>query len=161
MSGITLDFGDIPSVLNALRNPRNNQDVANAAAESYTDDTLDWIHAGRGFTPRHGGAGLEGSIGWHPNGDGSATVYANKNYARYVEEGTGEHAGHDSWVIHPRAGRNGLRTPVSGGGGYIVQGAREHKGSKPYPFFFADMEARKAHMHAAGLSVLARAMANA
>ncbi len=160
MNGITFDLGHVPSVLAALRNPGNVQRVANAMAESYDTDTRDWIQAGRGFTPRHGGAGLEGSIGWHPNGNGSATVYANKNYARYVEEGTGIHAGHDSWVIHPRVGRNGLRTSVSGGGGYVIGGAREHQGSKPHPFFFADPATRSEHMQAAGLSVLARVIAN-
>lgn len=154
MSGITLDFGDIPSVLNALRNPANDQLMANAAAQSYTDDTLNWIAAGHSFTPRSGG-GLEQSIGWLPLGGGRSEVYANQDYALYVEEGTRPH------VISPKPGRKGLKIPVGGGGGFIIRRQVNHPGTRPMPFFFADMEARKAHMHAAGLSVLARAMANA
>lgn len=156
---ITLDLGNVPSVLAAFSDPQLAQRIVNAAAESYTDDTLDWIQSGRGFTPRSPGGGLEQSIGWHSNGNGSATVYANKDYAMYVEEGTGVHVGHSPWVITPKAGRGGLRFPVAGGG-YIVRRSVIHKGSKPHPFFFADRDNRVDNMQAAAMSVLAHTMAN-
>lgn len=155
MSSITFDLGNVPSVLAALRNPRNAQLVANAMAESYTDDMLDFIQSGQAFTGHTGQ--LAQSINWRPTGNGSAEVYANAEYAGYVERGTGEHAGHTSWVIRPKD-RKALRFPVSGGFGF----ARSvlHRGSKPHPFFFTDMDNREQHMQAAGLSVLARIIAN-
>lgn len=145
---ISIDTGNSLSVLAALLDQRNAQLIVNAAAERYNDDIHDWIDAGRGFTPRTGG-GLEQSINWHPNGDGSATVYANKAYAGYVEKGTRPH------VIRPRAGRQALRFPVSGGGGFGFARVIHHPGSKPHPYFFIDLEARRDRMQAAALSVLA------
>jgi len=141
------------SVLAALMDAKNAQLAANAAAESYMDDTLDWIAAGKAFTPRHGGAGLEGAISWRPTGSG-AIVYANKAYAQYVEEGTGIHAGHQPWVVGPKAGRNGIKIPTGGKGGYVVGSHKMRSGSKAYPFFFADADARRSHMAMAMRSVL-------
>ncbi|MDP1664132.1 MAG: HK97 gp10 family phage protein [Methylobacter sp.] len=151
MSGITFDLGNAPSVLAALRNPGNAQLLANAMAESYTDDTLDWIQSGRSFTGRTGQ--LAQSIGWRPAGNGSAEVYANAEYAGFVENGTRPH------VIRPRNGR-ALRFPIGGGAGFGFARVINHPGSRPHPFFFADSAARGEHMQAAGLSVLARIIAN-
>ena len=150
MSSITLDFGHIPSVLEALRNPANSQLIANAAAECYTDDTLDWIAQGESFTSRTGQ--LEQSIGWLPLGGGKAEVFANAHYALYVEDGTEPH------VITPKPGGKALKIPVSGGGGYILRRKVNHPGSRAHPFFFAELDNRKQHMHAAGMSILAGAM---
>ncbi len=154
MLNIEFDLGHAPSVLAALRNPANAQHIANAAAERFVDDVHDWIAAGHGFTPRNGG-GLEQAINWRPLSGGAAEVSVNKDYAGYVEHGTGVHVGHRPWVIRPRDGRGGLRIPVSGGGGYVIRRQVTHQGSKPHPYFFADMETRKQHLQAAGLSVLA------
>lgn len=147
MMSITLDLGKVPSVLAALADQRNAQAVANAAAESFVDDTLDWIKAGKGFTPHTGQ--LEQSINWLPVGNGSAEVFAQAEYAGFVEYGTEPH------VIAPKAGRQGLKIPVTGGGGYIIRRAVNHPGSKPHPFFFADLDNRKQHMQERALSVLA------
>ncbi len=152
MSSITFDLGNTPSVLAALRNPGNAQLVANAMAESYVTDIHDWIDAGRGFTTRSGQ--LAQSIGWRGNGDDSATVYADADYARPVEFGSRPH------VIRPNSGRDGLRRPVSGGGGYVVGGECQHPGSRAFPYFFADSAARSEHMQNAARSVLARIIAN-
>jgi len=146
--GITLDLGNAPSVLAALADPALQNAVVYAAAESYNDDIHDWIDAGRGFTPRSPGGGLEQAINWRPAGTGRAEIYANKDYAAYVEYGTGPH------VIEPRAGRKGLKIPVPGGGGYIVRRSVNHPGSRPHPFFFADQSNRAERMTARALSVL-------
>jgi hypothetical protein len=152
---IRLDLGNVPSVLAALANPLTMQRGVNAAAESFVDNVLDWIAAGKSFTAHHGQAGLEGAIGWQPSGEGSAMVYVNKNYAEYVESGTRPH------VIKPKPGRKGLKIPVSGGSGFIVRRAVNHPGSKPYPYFFADLDMRIKHMESAMLSILAQAASSA
>jgi hypothetical protein len=149
---ITIDLGQIPSVLAALENTRNAQLLANAGAVSYTDDTLDWIAQGRSFTPRTGA--LEQSINWRPVGNGAAEVHVNKDYGRYVEEGTRAH------VIRPRPGRNGLTIPVLGGGGYIIRREVQHPGTQAKPFFFADTETRSDNILEQARLVLAGVMAN-
>lgn len=148
------------SVLAALMDARNAQLAANAAAESYVEDTLDWIRAGNAFTPRSGGAGLEGHISWRPQ-SGGALVYANKSYAAYVEQGTGIHAGHQPWVIGPKPGRKALKIPTRGPGGYVIRRNVVHPGSRPFPFFFADQDNRREHMAVAVRSVLLQRIANA
>ncbi|WP_333873065.1 HK97 gp10 family phage protein [Methylobacter sp.] len=148
---IRLDLGNVPSVLAAFSDPQLAQRIVNAAAERYTDDTLDWIHAGHAFTTRNGQ--LEQSIGWHPNGNGSATVYVNADYAMYVEDGTQPH------VIRPKD-RKALRFPVGGGAGFGFARVINHPGSKAHPFFFADRDNRVDNMQAAAMSVLAHTMAN-
>ncbi|TAN52010.1 MAG: hypothetical protein EPN21_05090 [Methylococcaceae bacterium] len=147
------DLGDARSVLRALAADETAQLIANAAGESYRDDTLDWIAAGKSFTPRNGGAGLEGAIQSLPF-PGGAEVSASKNYAGFVEFGTGPH------VIKPKSDREGLKRNVPGGG-YVLKREIHHPGSKPYPYFFADMAAREASMLAAARSVLASVMAEA
>lgn len=148
----------VQSVLAALAESRNAQRAANAAAESYTDDILNWIAEGRSFTPRHGGAGLEGAISWRPLG-GGAVIFANKGYAQYVEEGTGVHAGRQGWVIRPKVGRKALKIPTGGPGGYVLRREVFHPGSKALPFFFADQAGREDRMGGAVRSVLLEEMA--
>lgn len=153
MLNIQIDAGDVPSVLAALADQRNANAVVNAAAETFVDDVLDWVKAGKGFTSRTGK--LEQSIVWWPLGGNAAEVYANADYAPHVEYGTSPH------VIEPRAGRKGMKIPVSGGGGYIIRRKVNHPGSKPHPFFFADLDNRKQHMQERALSVLAARIAQA
>jgi len=150
MLTINLDLGNVPSVLARLADAGVAQRVANAAAESYVDDTLEWIGAGRGFTTRTGQ--LEQSINWSPLSEGAVQVYANAEYAGYVETGTRPH------VIAPKAGRKALK--FAGGGGFIFRRAVNHPGSKPYPFFYVDRENRQDNMLAAANSVLATVMLN-
>jgi hypothetical protein len=134
------------------------QRVVNAAAESYKDDIDSWIASGRGFRPSQGG-GLEQAISWHGNSNGSATVFVNKDYASFVEFGTGIFNGHSPWVIRnkPQNGRKSLAWSAAGGGMAFAKSVR-HKGSRPHPFFFADQTKRAEHMQAKGLLVLARAI---
>jgi len=146
MLNIQLDLGDVPSVLAALSDPRNVQLVANAAAESFVDDVHDHIDAGKGFTPHTGQ--LQQSINWLPAGNGSAEVFAQAEYAGWVEFGT------DAHVIRPKD-RKALRFPVAGGAGFGFAKIINHPGSKPHPFFFADLDQRKQHMQERALSVLA------
>ena len=145
MISITLDLGNVPSVLAALASAKTMQKVVNAAAESYADDMHDFIDAKKSFTPRTGQ--LQQSINWEPNGNGSATVYAQADYAGFVEEGTKAH------VIRPK-NRKALRFPVGGGAGFGFAKVINHPGSKPYPYFFADQTARGENMQAKAMSVL-------
>lgn len=151
MINITLDLGNVPSVLAALADQRHTQAVVNAAAESYVDDMHDWIDGGRAFTPRSGQ--LQQATNWRPAGNGTAEIYANTDYAGYVEQGTQAHK------IAPKAGGKGLKIGVPGGGGYIIRRSVNHPGSKAHPFFFADLEGRTQRMQARALSVLAANMA--
>lgn len=152
MLAISLDLGTVPSVLAALADQANAQLVANAAAESFADDVHDWIDSGKGFTPRTGI--LQQSIAWLPSGSGSAEVFAQAAYANWVEKGTAAH------VIRPKD-RKALRFPVSGGAGFAFAKKINHPGSKPHPFFFADLNPRQKRMEARAMSVLAVKLARA
>jgi hypothetical protein len=138
--------------LNNVTSPRVMRQVINAMAESYTDDVLDYVQAGRAFRTRamRGGANslasLEQSINWHPNSDNSATVYANAAHAPFVEFGTKPH------TINARF-RKALKIPVQGNG-FIFRRFVRHPGSKPYPFFYADMDNRRARMQLRAIEVL-------
>jgi hypothetical protein len=149
MLSIQIDLGKVPLVLAALADQRNAQLVANAAAESYVDDVHDWIEAGKGFTPHTGQ--LQQSVSWISLIGGGAEVFAQAAYAKWVEEGT------DAHVIRPKD-RKALRFPVSGGGFGFAK-VINHPGSKPHPFFFADLDDRKDRMQARALSVLAARLA--
>ncbi len=146
MIGITLDAGNTPSVFAALADPRLQDKLVKVAAETYVDETLDWIEAGKAFKSRTGI--LEQSIGWRFAGNGAAEVYANAEYAGFVEQGTQPH------VIEPKPGRKALKIPSSGNG-FFFAGKVNHPGSKAHPFFFADRANREDKMQSAMLSVLA------
>ena len=160
---LQFDLGNAPSVLAAMSAARVANQVVKAAAESYVSDTHDWIDAGKGFTPHTGQ--LQQSINWHPTGNGTAEVYANSEYAGWVEYGTQPH------VIAPKDGRKGLKIPTGGisspigpqmpGGGYVIRRSVNHPGSKPHPFFFAEIDERQQHMQERSLSVLASIIADA
>lgn len=146
MISIAWDPGQAFSVLDALKDARLASLAAKAAAETYTEETLDWIRIGKSFTTRTGQ--LEQSIGWRPEGDG-AVVYANAEYALYIEEGT-----KGPYPIRPKH-RKALRIPVPGGG-YLFRKLVMHPGIKAKPFFFADFDAREQKMQDAVRGVLAR-----
>lgn len=139
------------AALNGVTNPQTISRAIYAMAESYVDDTLDYIQQGRAFQPRTGQLGQ--SVSWRPMGNDSAEVYANAQYAGYVEQGTGIHAGHQPWVIRPRDGRKALKIPV-GSGGYILRAAVHHDGSRPFPFFYADRAQREQNMIARAMHVI-------
>jgi hypothetical protein len=101
------------------------------AAETYTKDIHDWIDSGRAFKPRTGN--LQRSITWYMNTDTSARIIAQADYAKHVELGTKPH------VILPKR-RRALKIPTPEG--YIFRKKVNHPGSKPYPFFFANLQDR-------------------
>jgi hypothetical protein len=152
---ISLDLGQVPSVLLALASPGVAVRAAKVAAQRYNDDVHDWIDAGSAFTPRLGQ--LQQSINWQPLADG-AVVYANATYAAFVEHGTGIPAGHQQWIIRPRE-RSALKISVSGGGGFMFRRSVIHKGSQAKPFFFADVDNRQGHMVEAARWVITQAIA--
>ena len=125
--------------------------AAYRAAETYHEAIRDWIDAGRSFKPRSGQ--LEQSIDWIPVRDG-AEVYAQAEYAPYVEFGTRAH------VIRPRQGRKALRWTTPDGQSVIRRAVR-HPGTRPLPFFFADREARSRSMLEAAREAVAEVMAEA
>lgn len=138
------------ATLDALSRASTIRSVMYAMAESYNDDVYETIDSGSSFATRTGQ--LAQSVNWTPTTDG-AEVYANAQYAPYVELGTRPH------LIVPKAGRKGLR--FFAGGGYVLARQVNHPGSKPYPFLFADMEARRDRAAERGRSVLETVAANA
>jgi len=175
MFDISLDLGNVPSVLAAMSNPHIAQHVANAAAQEYITDTHNWIADGHSFVSR---GQLAQNINWRPLTNGEAEVYVNsgmhvtpgedgapdrliefRELAYYIEYGTGEFVGHRDWVIGPMPGRKGVKMKVTGGEGYIVRRQFKHHGSRPHPFFFADTQNRQTDMGNAARSVLASYMA--
>ncbi len=146
MITLAFDAGKTRSVLKALADPKLRDRLVKVAAETYVDATLDWIAAGRAFKS-HTGI-LEQSIGWRFAGGGEAEVFAQAEYAGFVEHGTRPH------VIEPKAGRKALKIP-SPGNGFFFAGKVNHPGSKPHPFFFADQAARQQRMQSVLVSVLA------
>jgi hypothetical protein len=63
----------------------------------------------------------------------SARIISQADYAKYVEFGTKPHA------ILPKR-RKALKIPTPEG--YIFRKRVSHPGSKPYPFFFANLQDR-------------------
>ena len=104
-----------------------------AAAERYTEMIHDWIDQGKAFTPRTGI--LQQSISWRAAGKDKALVFAQAEYAPFVEHGTRPH------TIRARE-RQALKIPLEDGE-TIFRRAVSHPGSRPYPFFFADRERRE------------------
>jgi len=93
---------------------------------------------------------LQQSIGWRGLSNGEAEVYAQKEYAPFVEFGTNPPS-----VLGAKAGRSGIKIPVPGKGYVIRNNTNKHPGSKPHPFFFADHSNREDKMQDKMISVLA------
>ena len=147
---IQVELQNTAAVLRTLArttSPRTLRTAIMSMAESYTDDTLDFIQQGRGFQNRTGQ--LAQSIGWRPTGQDSAQVYANASYAAFVEFGTRPH------VIMPKPGRKALKIPVAGG--YILRRKVNHPGSRRFPYFFADRPKREERMIQRALDVIIQA----
>ena len=118
------------------------------AAQEWTEEVQDWISAGKAFKGRTGA--LQQSVSWAPRGD-AAEVFAQTNYAGYVEGGTRAH------LIRPR-NRKALKIPVAGGG-FILRRAVNHPGSRPYPFMWADVPGRTERLTRTLLADVARQFA--
>lgn len=134
--------------LGAIRDGKLAMRGANAIARSFLDDTLDYIAEGKSFTDR--GKHIK-HIRWRPV-DGGALVYTRARHLLYMEQGTGPH------VIGPRARRQGRAIRFSAGGGVLLRNRVHHPGTRPVPFFFADLSARMARANQAAAKVLGDAV---
>jgi hypothetical protein len=152
MTSITLNLNNTQNLLRPLSRSVIKRAVY-AAAERYRQDVKAWINSGHSFQSRDGA--LEQSIVWRGVSDTSARVSANTSYDSFVEFGTGIYAGHRPWVIRPTpaGGRKALAFPGPGGG-RIVRRSVIHRGSRPKPYFFADLAGRKQRMGETALSVI-------
>ena len=128
---IELKIKKLPQILQANAVEKSLRRAVMIAAEAYVKDIHDWIDSGRAFRPRTGN--LQRSITWYMATENSARIIAQADYAKYVEFGTKPHA------ILPKR-RKALKIPTPEG--YIFRKKVSHPGSKPYPFFFANLQDR-------------------
>jgi len=128
---IELKIKKLPQILQANAVEKSLRRAAMIAAETYVRDIHDWVDAERAFRPRTGN--LQRSITWYMSAENSARIIAQADYAKYVEFGTKPHA------ILPKR-RKALKIPTPEG--YIFRKKVSHPGSKPYPFFFANLQDR-------------------
>jgi hypothetical protein len=128
---VELKIKKLPQILQQGAVEKSLRRAIMIAAETYVKDIHDWIDSGRAFTPRTGN--LQRSITWYMSTENSARIIAQADYAKYVEFGTRPH------VILPKR-RKALKIPTPEG--YIFRKRVSHPGSKPYPFFFANLQER-------------------
>jgi hypothetical protein len=128
---IELKIKKLPQILQQNAVEKSLRRAIMIAAEMYVRDVHDWIDAGRAFKPRTGN--LQRSITWYMATENSARIIAQADYAKWVEFGTKPHA------ILPKR-RKALKIPTPEG--YIFRKKVSHPGSKPYPFFFANLQNR-------------------
>lgn len=128
---IDLQIKKLPQILQQDAVEKSLRRAIMIAAETYVKDIHDWIDTGRAFRPRTGN--LQRSITWYMPSENSAHIIAQADYAKYVEFGTKPHA------ILPKQ-RRALKIPTPDG--YIFRKKVSHPGSKPYPFFFANLQDR-------------------
>jgi len=128
---VELKIKKLPQILQQGAVEKGLRRALMIAAETYVKDIHDWIDSGRAFKPRTGN--LQRSITWYMPSENSARIIAQADYARFVEFGTKPHA-----VLPKR--RKALKIPTPEG--YIFRKKVNHPGSKPYPFFFANLQDR-------------------
>jgi len=128
---IELEIKKLPQILQANAVEKSLRRSIMIAAETYVKDIHDWIDSWRAFTPRTGN--LQRSITWYMATDTSARIIAQADYAKFVEFGTKPHT-----ILPKRRKALKISTPK----GYIFRKSVSHPGSKPYPFFFANLQDR-------------------
>ena len=128
---IKLRVKQLPEGLKEKRILRALRKALKAGAETYTKEIHETIDSGKAFTPRTGN--LQNSIGWRAESDTKAVVFAEAEYVPFVEFGTKPH------VIRPKD-RKALFFVKNGK--KIFAKKVNHPGSKPYPFFYVDLEKR-------------------
>lgn len=131
------------SRLTALRDPKLPLRAANAMAKTFLADTLEWIDAGHSFTDRNK---HERYLHWKPESFG-AMAYVKSRHLVFMEQGTSPH------TIAPRRGHQAVK--FRAGAGYLIRRLVRHPGTRPLPFFFADLSGRIARARAAAAGVLA------
>jgi phage gpG-like protein len=127
---IELKIKKLPQILQQGVVEKNLRRAVMIAAETYVRDIHDWIDSGRAFKPRTGN--LQRSITWYMTNN-SARIIAQADYAKWVEFGTKPH------TILPKR-RKALKIPTPEG--YIFRKRVSHPGSKPYPYFFVNLQDR-------------------
>lgn len=151
---------DTLSVLAGLKDQRLYMKAIDAAAKSYREDVLKYVAEGKSFTDR--GKHLKFIKLNFPPGP-SAMVYTKAKHLVWMEGGTGPHP------IAPRdhggkkrgrgRGHKVLAFNEGGeGGSLLFRKLVNHPGTRPIPFFFADMPAREARMMQAMRRVIASGM---
>ncbi|ADO45309.1 hypothetical protein Hydth_0913 [Hydrogenobacter thermophilus TK-6] len=128
---IELKIKKLPQILQTNAVEKSLRRAIMIASETYVKDIHDWIDSGRAFKPRTGN--LQRSITWYMSTENSARIIAQADYAKYVEFGTKPH------TILPKR-RKALKIPTAEG--YIFRKKGNHPGSKPYPYFFANLQDR-------------------
>lgn len=141
---ITVDFtpGPAASVLRMAADQRTAYVAANAVAQSFRADVLDYLTTRARFRATKGA--LRSSVRWRPLASG-ANVQAS-GPAEFMERGTPPHS------IVPK-GSSVLRFKA---GGRLVFARRvDHPGTRPAPFFFTELDARLGRGEASALRAVA------
>lgn len=128
---IELKIKKLPQILQTNAVEKKLRGAIMIATETYVKDIHDWIDSGRAFKPRSGN--LQRSITWYMATENSARIIAQADYAKHVEFGTKPH------TILPKK-RRALKIPTTNG--YTFRRKINHPGSKPYPYFFANLQDR-------------------
>jgi hypothetical protein len=154
---ISLDLGDVPSVLAAIASDSTVTRMVYVAAETYNDEIHATIRSGHSFKTQTGQ--LEQSIGWMPIGNNSAEVYANAKHAPFVELGTKPHLiipkNRKALKIYMSGFSDDFMGPMGNGLGFWLRKSVKHPGFRPFPYFYRDMPQREEKMKQKMLSVLA------
>ncbi len=127
---LTINIKKIPKSLTTIDQKKLDKAVK-AGGLRYLEMIHEWITQGKSFKPRTGNLQQSINIRFEPL---KAIISANIKYAPYVEFGTKEH------IILPK-NRQALKIPTQTG--YIFRKSAKHPGTKPRPYFFADLRNRK------------------
>lgn len=127
---LTIKIKKIPKSLTAIDQKKLNKAVK-AGGLRYLEMIHEWISQGKAFKPRTGNLQQSINIRFEPF---KAIISANIKYAPYVELGTKEH------IILPK-NRKALKIPTQTG--FIFRKSAKHPGTKPKPYFFADLRNRR------------------
>lgn len=138
---LTISIKKIPKSLTAIDQKKLNKAVK-AGGLRYLEMIHEWIGQGKAFKPRTGNLQQSINIRFEPF---KTIISANIKYAPYVEFGTKEH------IILPRS-RQALKIPTQAG--FIFRKSAMHPGTKPKPYFFADMQNRRREVTKAMAGVL-------
>jgi hypothetical protein len=138
-------------VLDGIANRRLGYIAVNAAAKVELQMTQEYVESGKAFKASKNSPALR-SVRWQPNKLG-AMIYTKLHYAGYLENGTRPHQ------IHAR--KSGRKLSFHAGGSLIIRAKVNHPGYPAMPYFFAEIEARKAAMIEAASASIGSVVADA
>jgi hypothetical protein len=130
--------------LRAVRDGKLPLRAANAMAQSFKADILGYVDEGHSFTDRNKHEKL---IHWKPVESG-ALVYTRARHLAWMEQGTAAHA----IAPRPKRGKKALRMKI--GSGWVLRKLAHHPGTRPMPFFFADLSSRLARARLAAVQAV-------